>query len=50
MPAVHSDISKAHAARTQGPAQERMSVYCQPRLSFVQKEPIKGLNVVVVYY
>ena len=44
MPAVHSDICKAHAARTQGPAQERMSVYCQPRLSFVQKEPIKGFG------
>jgi len=44
VPALHSDISKAHAARTQGAAQERFSVYCQPRLSFVHKEPIKGFG------
>ncbi len=42
--ASHSDILRAHAARTQGPAQERFSAYCKPRLSFVHKESIKGFG------
>lgn len=42
--AGHGDILKAHAARTQGPAQERFSAYCQPRLSFVNSETIKGFG------
>jgi len=44
VPAMHKDILQAHAARTQGPAQERFSAYCQPRLSFVQTEGIKGFG------
>jgi hypothetical protein len=43
-PVTHGDISKAFVARTQGPAQERMSACCQPRLSFVHSESIKGFG------
>ena len=42
--ALQNEIRTAHAARTQGPAQEKFSVYCQPRMSFLHKESIKGFG------
>ncbi len=44
MPDVHINISKTFTVPMQGPLQERMSAYCQHRLLFVHKEPIKGFG------
>ena len=42
--ALQNEIRTAHAARTQGPVQEKLLMYCQPRMSFLHKETIKGFG------
>lgn len=44
VPACHKDIETSYAARTQGAEQERLSVYCKPRMSFVSTDSIKGFG------
>ena len=44
MPSTGNELRTAHAGRTQGPQSERLSVYCQPRTSFVHNESIKGFG------
>jgi hypothetical protein len=38
------DLEIAYQARVHGPQQETFSVYCQPRLSFVHSDAIKGFG------
>jgi hypothetical protein len=44
VPSTANDLRTAHAVRTQGPQSERLSVYCQPRMSFLHNESIKGFG------
>ena len=44
LPALQNDITTAHASRTQGPEQEKLSVYCRPRVKFISKQSIKGFG------
>ena len=39
-----NDIAVSYASRTQGPDQEKISVYCKPRLLFRSQEAIKGFG------
>jgi hypothetical protein len=41
---MHNDIRISLAARTEGLLQERLGVYCQPRMDFVQTDRIKGFK------
>jgi hypothetical protein len=41
---VQNDIAASYASRTQGPEQEKVSVYCKPRLLFRSQESIKGFG------
>jgi hypothetical protein len=44
LPALQNEIATAHVSRTQGPEQEKLSVYCRQRLKFAVKELIKGFG------
>lgn len=41
---AQNDIAASYASRTQGPEQEKVSVYCKPRLLFRSQESIKGFG------
>jgi len=41
---IQQDMETAYQARMHGPEQEAFSVYCQPRLSFVHTDGIKGFS------
>lgn len=41
---TQQDLETAYQARMHGPEQEVFSVYCQPRLSFVHTDVIKGFS------
>jgi hypothetical protein len=41
---AQSNIAASYASRTQGPEQEKISVYCKPRLHFNCQEYIKGFG------
>jgi hypothetical protein len=41
---VQQDMETSYQARMHGPQQRVFSVYCQPRLSLVHNEPIKGFT------
>ena len=44
IPASEQEIRQHFSARTQGPLAQVRSTYCQPRMSFINSEYIKGLG------